>query len=91
LFFVNLNYFPVKFIPQSYDLVLRKIIGPKRDEVTRRWRKLHVEELRNLYFLPSKIRIIKSRRMMWVGHVARMGREETRIGYWLESPTERGR
>jgi hypothetical protein len=53
--------------------VLRRIFGPKRDEVTGEWRKLHNEELRDLYSLPSIIRIIKSRRMRWEGHVARMG------------------
>jgi hypothetical protein len=47
--------------------VLRKIYGPKRDEVTGEWRKLHNEELRDLYSLPSIIRIIKSRRMRWAG------------------------
>jgi hypothetical protein len=54
-------------------VVLRKIFGPKRDEVTGEWRKLHNEELRDLHSLPSIIRIIKSRRMSWAGHVARMG------------------
>jgi hypothetical protein len=53
--------------------VLRRIFGPKRDEVTGEWRKLHNEELRDLYSSPSIIRIIKSRRMRWAGHVARMG------------------
>jgi hypothetical protein len=53
--------------------VLRRIFGPKRDEVTRDWRKLHNEELHDLYSSPSIIRIIKSRRMRWAGHVARMG------------------
>jgi hypothetical protein len=53
--------------------VLRRIFGPKRDEVTGRWRKLHNEELNKLYSSPSIIRIIKSRRMRWAGHVARMG------------------
>jgi hypothetical protein len=53
--------------------VLRRIFGPKRDEVTGEWRKLHNEELRYLYSSPSKIGIIKSRRMRWTGHVARMG------------------
>jgi hypothetical protein len=52
--------------------VLRRIFGPKRDEVTGEWRKLHNEELRNLYSSPS-IRIIKARRMSWAGHVARSG------------------
>jgi hypothetical protein len=69
--------------------VLRRIFGPKRDEVTGEWRKLLNEELRNLYSLPSIIRIIKSRRMIWAGHVARMGRGGTRIGYWWESQRER--
>jgi hypothetical protein len=53
--------------------VLRRIFGPKRDEVTGEWRKLHNEELRGLYSLLSIIRIIKSRRMRWEGHVARIG------------------
>jgi hypothetical protein len=53
--------------------VLRKIFGPKRDEVTGEWRKLHNEELRDLYSSLSIIRIIKSRRMRWAGHIARMG------------------
>jgi hypothetical protein len=53
--------------------VFRRIFGPKRDEVTGEWRKLHNEELRDLYYSPSIIRIIKSRRMIWAGHVARMG------------------
>jgi hypothetical protein len=55
--------------------VLRKIYGPKRDEVTGEWRKLHNEELHNLYSSPDIIRQVKSRRMRWVGHVARMGEE----------------
>jgi hypothetical protein len=53
--------------------VLRRIRGPKRDEETGSWRKLHNEELRNLYSSPSIIRIIKSRRMRWGGHAARIG------------------
>jgi hypothetical protein len=53
--------------------VLRRIFGPTRDEVTGGWRKLHNEELHNLYSSPSIIRVIKSRRMRWAGHVARMG------------------
>jgi hypothetical protein len=61
--------------------VLRRIFGPKRDEVTGGWRKLHNEELRDLYSLPSIITIMKSRRMRWVGHVARMG--EKRNAYRL--------
>jgi hypothetical protein len=55
--------------------VLRRIFGPKRDDVMGGRRKLHNEELYNLYCLPNIIRIIKSRRMRWAGHVARMGGE----------------
>jgi hypothetical protein len=53
--------------------VLRRIFGPKRDEVTGEWRKLHNKELQDLYSSPSIIRIFKIRRMSWVGHVAQMG------------------
>jgi hypothetical protein len=53
--------------------VLRRIFGPKGDEVTGQWRKLHNGELHNLYSSPDIIRQIKSRRMRWAGHVARMG------------------
>jgi hypothetical protein len=56
--------------------MLRKIFGPRRDEVTADWRKLHNEELHNLYSSPNIIRMMKSMRMRWAGHVARMG--ETR-------------
>jgi hypothetical protein len=55
--------------------IVRRIFGPKRDEVTREWRKLHNEELHNLYSSADIIRQVKSRRMRWVGHVARMGDE----------------
>jgi hypothetical protein len=68
--------------------VLRRIFGPKRDEVTGEWRKLHNEELCDFYSSPSIIRIIKPRRMRWAGHVARMGRRGTCIGYWWESQRE---
>jgi hypothetical protein len=67
--------------------VLRRIFEPKRDEVTGEWRKLHNEELRDLYSSSSIIRIIKSRRMRWVCHVARMG--EKRNAYRCESQRER--
>jgi hypothetical protein len=59
--------------------VLRRIFGPRRDEVTGDWKKLHNEELRNLYCSPNIIRMIKSRRMRWAGQVPRM--EETRNAY----------
>jgi hypothetical protein len=55
--------------------VLRRIFGPKREEVTGEWRKLHNEELHNLYSYPDIIRQVKSRRMRWAGHVARMGED----------------
>jgi hypothetical protein len=53
--------------------MLRRIFGPKRDEVMREWRKLHYKELRDLYSSPNIIRIIKSRRMIWACCVAQMG------------------
>jgi hypothetical protein len=53
--------------------LLRRIFGPKRDEVTGEWRKLRTEELRYLYSSPSIVRVIKSRRIKWPGHEARMG------------------
>jgi hypothetical protein len=71
--------------------VLRRIFGPKRDEVTGEWRKLDNKELRDLYSSQSIIRIIKSRRMRWAGHVAGMGEKGTHIGYWWESQRERDR
>jgi hypothetical protein len=61
--------------------VLRSIFGPKKDEVTREWRKQHNEELHDLYSSPSIIRTIKTRRMRWTGHVA--GTEEKRNAYRL--------
>jgi hypothetical protein len=69
--------------------VLRRIFGPKRDEVTGEWRKLHNEELRDLYSSPSIIRIIKSRRMRWVGRMACLGRIVLHIGCWWEIQKER--
>ena len=62
--------------------ILRIIFRPKRDEVTREWRKLHNEELNDLYYSPDIVRVIKSRRMRWVWHVARMGRVEAYTGFW---------
>jgi hypothetical protein len=56
--------------------VLRRIFGPEIDEVTEGWRKLHNEELHNLYSSPDIIRMIKSRRMRWAGYLVRMGKEE---------------
>jgi hypothetical protein len=59
--------------------VLRRIFGPKGDEMTEEWRRLHNEELDDLYSSAIIFRVIKSRRMRWVGHVARMG--ENRVAY----------
>jgi hypothetical protein len=68
---------------------LRRIFRPKRNEVTGGWRKLHSEELHNLYSMPSIIRMLKSRRITWAGHVARIGRRGMHTGYWWESQKER--
>jgi hypothetical protein len=57
------------------NMVLRRIFGPRRDEITGEWRRLHSEELNDLYSSPNIVRVIKSRRMRWAGHVARMGEE----------------
>jgi hypothetical protein len=68
--------------------MLGRIFGPKRDEVTG-WRKLHNEELHNLYSSPSVIRMIMARRMRWAGYVAQMGRRGMRIEYLWEIQKER--
>jgi len=57
------------------NMVLRRIFGPKRNEVTVEWRRWHEEELNDLYSSPNIVRVIKSRRMGWAGHVASMGEE----------------
>jgi hypothetical protein len=69
--------------------VLRRILGPKRDEVTGGWRKLCNEEFHNLHSSPIIIRMAKSRRVRWAGHVVQMGRRELCIGYWQESHKEK--
>jgi hypothetical protein len=69
--------------------VLRRIFGPKMDEVTVGWRKLHNEERHNLYHSPEIIRMNKLRRIRWAGHVARMGPKRMHIGYWWERQEER--
>ena len=71
--------------------VLRRVFGPKRDEVTREWRKLHNEELSDLYFLPNIVQVVKSRRMRWARHVARIGerRGEVYTGFWWGNLRER--
>jgi hypothetical protein len=66
--------------------VLRRVFGPKRDEVTGEWRKLHNEELHSLYSFPDIIRQVKSRRMRWVGHVACIGEERKVYKVWVGKP-----
>jgi hypothetical protein len=68
--------------------VLRRIFGPKREE-DGSWRKLHNDELHDLYSSLNIVRVIKSRRMRWAGHVARMGEGEVFTGFWLGGPNLR--
>jgi hypothetical protein len=68
--------------------VLRKIFGPKREE-DGSWKKLHNDELHTLYSSPNIVRVIKSRRMRWAGHVACMGRGEVFTVFWVRSPKAR--
>ena len=63
------------------NMVLRGIYGPKRDEVTGEWRKVHNEELNDLYSSPNIVRMIKSRKMRWAAYIARMGRVEAYTGF----------
>jgi hypothetical protein len=69
--------------------VLRRIFGPKRNEVMGEWTKLHNGELHNLYSSPDIIRQIKSRRMRWAGHVACMAEGEICTGFWWQTPKEK--
>ena len=66
-------YMASRWLRVFENRVLRTVFRPKRDEVTGEWRKLHNEDLRVLYSLPNIVRVVKSRRMRWAGHVARMG------------------
>jgi hypothetical protein len=69
--------------------VLRRIFGPKRDEGTGDWRKLHNEELNDLHYSPKVIRMIKSRGMRWTGYVARMGERRGLYKFWWGNLRER--
>ena len=69
--------------------MLRRILGPRREEVTGEWRRLHNEEVNNLYTSPNIVRVIKSRIMRWTGHVARRGEERGCIGSWWGNRRER--
>ena len=65
---------------------MRRIFGPRRDEVTGEWRRLHNEELNDLYCSPNIVRVIKWRRMRWTGHVARMGEERGVYRFFVGKP-----
>jgi hypothetical protein len=71
------------------NMILKRLFGPKRDEVTREWRRLHNEETHNWYSSPDIIKQIKSGGMKWAGLVVRMGDSEKCTRFWLESPKER--
>jgi hypothetical protein len=74
----------------SENRVLRRIFGPNSDEEGGGWRKLHNEELHNLYYSPNIIGIIKAKRMGWAGNGAHMKRRVMHIGFWWETQKEAG-
>ena len=69
--------------------MLRRIFGTRRDEVTEEWRRLHNEDLNDLYSSPNNVQVIKSRRMRWAGHVARMGEERRMYSVLVGKPEGR--
>jgi hypothetical protein len=83
-------YFPYTYIYYFFivfeNRLLRRVFGSKRDEVTGEWRKLHNEELNDLYTLPNIVRVVKSRRMKWAGHVACMGEGRGVHRVWVGKP-----
>jgi len=68
------------------NIVLRRIFGPRMDEVRGEWRRLHNEELKDLYSSPNTVRVIISRRMRWAGHVAHMGEERGVYSFLVGKP-----
>ena len=72
------------------DRVLRRVFGPKKDEVTGVWRKLHSEELSDRYSLPNIVRVVKSRRIRWAGHVARTGQGRVVHRFLVGNPERKG-
>jgi hypothetical protein len=79
----------VAHMREEHRLRVLRIIGPKRDDVTREWRKLYNEELNDLYSTSSIVWVIKLRRMSWEGHVACMGERRGYTGLWLGNLRER--
>jgi len=75
LYHFNSTYFTERKLRMFENMVVRRTFGPRRDEVTAEWKRLHNEELNDLYSSSNIVRVIKSRRMRWTGHVACMGEE----------------
>jgi len=70
------------------NVVLKRIFGPRREEVTGEWRRLHNGEINDLYSSPNIVRVIKPRKMRWAGHMARVGEERGCIGSWWGNRSE---
>ena len=86
---IGLQFGRFKILTVEYAMVLMRIFGLRRDEVTGEWRRLHNDELNDFYFSPNIGRVIKSRGMRWAGHVARMGEERECLGSWWGNRRER--
>jgi hypothetical protein len=84
--YLKFYYHTVRF----ENKVLRRIFGPKSDEVTGEWKKLHNEEFHDMYSSPSIIRIIKARRMRWAGHAAQIGEKRKAFRLLVGKPGEEG-